>query len=174
MLYSNVNGSNNDSGMIYKAFNGMAQYKVSPMFPIWSNPQAKYVNEKNENGLLETMNDEGEGMDINKKGHERPKDIPNEDIQDGGFKNVGKVVEQTKLQILPSSNAGRLATGDIVGLTTTPSQPPRGDVKEMKTFDRFLSSVNVNKFGNKQYVKPRKRFMTQKESVRKSLYSVPE
>lgn len=166
MLYSNVKGSNNNSGLMYTRFNGMSQYKVNPLLPIWSAPQAKYVNKKNEDELLETMNDEGEGMDINKTGPERPKDIPNEDIMDGGFKNVGKVTVQTKLDIIPNNNAGRLASGDIVGLTTTPSEPPRGETKEMKSFDRFLSTIDVNKYGNQKYVKPRNRFIKQSDKIK--------
>ena len=69
MLYSNINGRNNDSGLLYKSFNGLAQYKVEPMFPKWSAPQAKYINLKNEKGLLDTMNDEGDGLVINKNGY---------------------------------------------------------------------------------------------------------
>lgn len=167
MLYSNINGSNNDSGLLYKSFNGLAQYKVEPMFPKWSAPQAKYINLKNEKGLLDTMNDEGDGLVINKNGKTRPKDIPNSEIQDGGFKNVKPLMTQTKLDIIPNNNLGRLATGDIVGLTTTPSQPPRGEVSEMKVFDNFLSKVDMGNFGPKiKYQAPRKRFIKQSEKLK--------
>lgn len=170
MLYSNINGSNNDSGLLYKNFNGLAQYKVAPMFPKWSAPQAKYINLKNENGMLDTMNDKGKGLNINPNGKDRPKNIPNSEIQDGGFKNVKPLMSQTnqlsRVDIIPNNNLGRLATGDIVGLTTTPSQPARGDVKEMKMFDNFLSKTDVDKFSKVKYTAPRKRFIKQSEKLK--------
>lgn len=169
MLYSNINGSNNDSGLLYKNFNGLAQYKVEPMWPKWSAPQAKYINLKNEDGMLETMNDKGKGLNINPNGKDRPKNIPNSEIQDGGFKNVKPLMRQTKLDIIPNNNAGRLATGDIVGLTTTASQPARGDVKDMKMFDNFLSKTDVNKFSKVKYTPPRKRFIKQSDKL-KNIY----
>tara|TARA_R100000988_G_C4003870_1_gene171057 strand:+ start:1166 stop:1663 length:498 start_codon:yes stop_codon:yes gene_type:complete len=162
MLNSNIKGYNNNSGLLYRCYNGLAQYKVEPMYPSWSAPQAKYRNEKNEEELLDTMND-GEEF-FNKGGQEEIGTIMNKNLQDGGFKNKGNVEEQTtkkqNFRLKIPKKAKILAERNVGGLPTVPSQPPKGASEEMKKFDSFLSTMEgkTKKFKNATtYKKPRAR-----------------
>lgn len=149
MLYSNIQGYNNDSGLIYKTFNGLAQYKGNRnLYPSYSAPEPKYINEKNEKELLETMMDDSTDL-VNKNGDRRINDIPNVGLQDGGFKNKGNVENQTdnktinKLTI--SKEVRALARRNIARLPTDKSKPTRGSQEVMNKFRSFLNSLERNK-----------------------------
>ena len=154
MLYSNIQGFNDDSGLIYKTFNGLAQYKGDRnQYPSYSAPQPKYINERNEKELLETMQDDSTDL-VNKNGNKRISDIPNVGLSDGGFKNKGNVENQTdtksinKLNI--SAEVKALARRNIKRLPTEKSKPTRGSEEIMSKFKSFLDSLEKNKvnFGN--------------------------
>lgn len=146
MLYSNVQGFNNDSGLIYKTYNGLSQYKLkNNIYPSYSTPQAKYINEKNEKTLLETMNDDVSDM-VNKNGKKKIKDISNSELQDGGFKNKGDVSKQTKPNRLTISKKARiLASGAVDELPTEKSREARGTKETMSKFQSFLNSIKQDK-----------------------------
>ena len=167
MLYSNINGYNNDSGLIYKTFNGLSQYKGNvKRFPNYSNPQAKYINERNEEVLLETMNDDVTDL-VNKDGDKRIKDLPNMDLQDGGFKNKGNVESQTDSKgikkLVITKEAKALARRNIRKLPTVKTKPTRGSQEVITKFNTFLNSLQgtKNNFDKATtYKKPRTRAKT--------------
>ena len=148
MLYSNINGFNNDSGLIYKNFNGLAQYKVKNMYPSYSTPQAKYINKENEKELLETMRDNSSDL-VNKDGDKRINDIPNVGLQDGGFKNKGNIETQTDEKginkLIITKEAKALARRNIRKLPTDKTKPTRGSQEIMSKFRTFLNSMEGNK-----------------------------
>ena len=138
MLYSNINGYNNDSGLMYKCYNGLPQYAVKPMMPKWTAPQPTYINKRNERELLDTMNDDGTDM-VNKNGDKKISKISNTDLDDGGFKNTGSVISQTDVKSINRLNitkkSKKLAQMDISGLPTINSQPPRSANETMIKFE---------------------------------------
>jgi len=145
MLYSNINGFNNDCGLIYKTYNGLSQYKGDrKQFPSYSAPEPLYINKRNEKELLETMRDKSTDL-VNKDGDKRINDIPNIGLQDGGFKNKGNVEKQTdnkginKLVITKEAKA--LARRNITKLPTDKTKPPRGNQDIMNKFRTFLNSM---------------------------------
>lgn len=145
MLHSNIQGYNNDSGLLYKTFNGLRQYKGDKKrFPSYKAPQAKYINQRNEKVLLKTMQDDTTDL-VNKNGDERINDIPNSGLQDGGFKNKGYVEKQTdnkginKLVITKEAKA--LARRNIRGLPTKKTKPTRGNNDAVNKFRSFLNSL---------------------------------
>lgn len=145
MLYSNINGFNNDSGLIYKNYNGLAQYKGDRrQYPSYSAPQALYINERNEKELLETMRDDSTDL-VNKNGDKRINDIPNVGLQDGGFKNKGNVEKQTDNKsinkLVISKEVKALARRNIKRLPTEKSKPTRGSQEIMSKFRSFLNSL---------------------------------
>lgn len=154
MLYSKINGYNNDSGLLYKTYNGLGQYRLKEnLYPSYSNPQAKYINERNEEVLLETMNDDGTDF-VNKDGNSRIKDLSNMDLQDGGFKNKGNVESQTSSKginkLVITKEAKSLSRRNIIKLPTEKSQPTRGSQDVMNKFQTFLNSLEgkKDKFSN--------------------------
>ena len=149
MLYSKITGFNNDSGLLYKTYNGLEQYRLKEnLYPSSSNPQAKYINKRNEKILLETMNDDVTDF-VNKDGDSRIKDLSNINLQDGGFINKGDVDTQTdnkginKLVITKEAKA--LARRNIRKLPTDKSKPARGDQEVMNKFQAFLNSLEGTK-----------------------------
>ena len=149
MLYSNIQGFNNDSGLLYKTNNGLAQYKGDRnQYPSYSAPQPEYINKRNEKELLKTMQDDSTDL-VNKNGDRRINDIPNVGLQDGGFKNKGNVENQTdtktfnKLTI--SKEVRALARRNVAKLPTDKSKPTRGSQEVMGKFRSFLDSLERNK-----------------------------
>jgi len=172
MLYSNVNGYNNNSGLIYTQYNGLPQYVLKPnLQPKWTAPQPTYINEKNEKELLQTMHDNSTDM-VNKNGDKKIKKIPNMDLDDGGFKNTGKVESQTNVKTINhlsiTKKSKRLAQMNVRGLQTTKSQPPRNSNEIMRKFESFINSLPKDKFENKTNKKPRERA---KQSKRETNYN---
>ena len=149
MLHSNINGYNNDSGLIYRTFNGLAQYRgKEQQYPTSSNPQAKYINERNEKVLLETMNDDVSDR-VNKNGDTRIKDLSNMNLQDGGFKNKGDVESQTDnkgiKKLIITKKARDLSRRNIRKLPTDKTKPARGTQEVMNKFNTFLNSLEGKK-----------------------------
>jgi len=181
MLYSNIQGFNDDSGLIYKTFNGLAQYKGDRnQYPSYSAPQPKYINERNEKELLETMQDDSTDL-VNKNGNKRISDIPNVGLSDGGFKNKGNVENQTdtksinKLNI--SAEVKALARRNIKRLPTEKSKPTRGSEEIMSKFKSFLDSLEKNKvnFGNptkgRSTTVPKKKSTNKRKSKKEQNYN---
>ena len=161
MLYSNINGYNNNSGLIYTQYNGLPQYVVKPnLMPKWTAPQPIYINEKNEKELLKTMHDNSTDM-VNKNGDKKIKKISNMDLNDGGFKNTDKVEQQTKKnnRLTINKKSKQLAQMNVKGLPTTKSQPPRDSNEVMRKFESFIDSLPKDKFKNRTNKKPRDRVM---------------
>ena len=145
---SKVLGYNNDSGMLYRTNNGLKQYALkNPRMPSWSAPQPEYVNEKNEAGLLEQMQDTSTD-EINPNGRKDIATLPNSDLMDGGFENRGMVATQTDAKTVyrlrVPAKVVDLSTGDTGGLPTKEAQPPRGESQAMSQFGSFLNGLSLN------------------------------
>lgn len=141
MNLSNINGYNNRSGLIYNHMNGLKQYTLKEKInPIPSNVYPKYKNESNVKNLLRTMND---GLKINNKnGNEKIENIPNKEIDDGGFKNRFKVEPQTKpVKLNISKKAQKLASSDITELPIENSQLQPMENAQLNKYDKFLSNL---------------------------------
>jgi hypothetical protein len=142
MNLSNINGYNNRSGLIYNHMNGLKQYSVKEKInPISSNVYPKYKNESNVKNLLRTMND---GLKIsNKNGNEKIENIPNKEIDNGGFKNRFKVEPQTKpVKLNISKKAQKLASSDITELPIENNQLQPIEKAQLNKYDKFLSNLN--------------------------------
>jgi hypothetical protein len=142
MNLSNINGYNNRSGLIYNHMNGLKQYSVKEKInPISSNVYPKYKNESNVKNLLRTMND---GLKIsNKNGNEKIENIPNKEIDSGGFKNRFKVEPQTKpVKLNISKKAQKLASSDITELPIENNQLQPIEKAQLNKYDKFLSNLN--------------------------------
>ena len=144
MLYSQVRGYNNSSGILYNEMNGMRQYKSKDiLYPRSTNVYPMYENTRNVETLLKTMND-GKSF-FNKGGLSKIPEVPNKDLQDGGFKNKGNVIAQDDgkpKRITVTKEAKRLAAGSIQKLPITPEQRTTEEMKTLKKFNSFLASLN--------------------------------
>ena len=147
MLYSKVRGYNNSSGILYNEMNGMRQYKSKEiLYPRSSNVYPMYKNTRNVEALLKTGND-GKSF-FNKGGLSKIPEIQNRNLEDGGFKNKGKVIKQNDgepKRIKVSKEAKRLAAGAIQNLPITPEQRTTEEMKTLNKFNSFLSSLNRQK-----------------------------
>lgn len=143
MLKSNVLGYNNSSGILYNEMNGMRQYKGKErLYPRDSNVYPMYENTRNVETLLKTMND-GKSF-FNKGGLSKIPELPNRNLEDGGFKNKGKVIEQDDQpkRIKISKEAKRLASQAVSKLPITPEQRTTEEMKTLNKFNSFLSKLN--------------------------------
>ena len=152
MLKSNVLGYNNSSGILYNEMNGMRQYKGKErLYPRDSNVYPMYENTRNVETLLKTMND-GKSF-FNKGGLSKIPDIPNRNLEYGGFKNKGDVIEQDDQRpigslynqpkrIKISKEAKRLASQAVSKLPITPEQRTTEEMKTLNKFNSFLSKLN--------------------------------
>ena len=157
MLNSKVRGYNDSSGILYNEMNGMRQYKSKEiLYPRSSNVYPMYENTRNTELLLSTMND-GKSF-FNKGGLSKIPEVPNRDLQDGGFKNKGNVIEQNDgkkpKRITVTKEAKRLAAGAIQKLPITPEQRTTEEMKTLKKFNSFLSSLNRQKMPNQSEKAP--------------------
>ncbi len=142
MNLSYINGYNNRSGLIYNHMNGLKQYTLKEKInPIPSNVYPKYENKSNVNNLLRTMND---GLKINNKnGNEKIENIPNKEIDDGGFKNRFKVEPQTRpVKLNISKKAQKLASSDITELPIENTKLQPMENAQLNKYDKFLSNLN--------------------------------
>lgn len=142
MNLSYINGYNNRSGLIYNHMNGLKQYTLKEKInPIPSNVYPKYENQSNVNNLLRTMND---GLKINNKnGNEKIENIPNKEIDDGGFKNRFKVEPQTRpVKLNISKKAQKLASSDITELPIENTKLQPMENAQLNKYDKFLSNLN--------------------------------
>ena len=143
MSESKVLGYNNSSGILYNEMNGMRQYKSKErLYPRSSNVYPMYENTRNVETLLKTMND-GKSF-FNKGGLSKIPEIPNRDLEDGGFKNKGNVATQDDRpkRLTVSKEAKRLTAGAIQKLPITPEQKTTEDMKTLQKFNSFLSKMN--------------------------------
>ena len=142
MFKSKVRGYNDSSGILYNEMNGLRQYKnKNIMYPKSSNAYPMYENKNNVSKLLKSGND---GDDFfNKKGEEKIPDIPNKNLEDGGFKNINNVIEQTKkpIRIKISKKAKKLASSDITELFIQPTEKTSKEMQNIKKFDKFISNL---------------------------------
>ena len=142
MFKSKVRGYNDSSGILYNEMNGLRQYKnKNIMYPKSSNVYPMYENKNNVSKLLKSGND---GDDFfNKKGEEKIPDIPNKNLEDGGFKNINNVIEQTKkpIRIKISKKAKKLASSDITELFIQPTEKTSKEMQNIKKFDKFISNL---------------------------------
>jgi hypothetical protein len=142
MFKSKVRGYNDSSGILYNEMNGLRQYKnKNIMYPKSSNAYPMYENKNNVSKLLKSGND---GDDFfNKKGEEKIPDIPNKNLEDGGFKNINNVIEQTKkpIRIKISKKAKKLASSDITELFIQPTEKSSKEMQNIKKFDKFISNL---------------------------------
>ena len=143
MINSKVRGYNDSSGILYNEMNGMRQYKSKEiLYPRSSNIYPMYENTRNTELLLKTMND-GKSF-FNKGGLSKIPEIPNSDLSDGGFKNLGKVSTQdTKKpkRIKVTKEAKRLSQGAISKLPITPEQRTSNEMKTLNKFNSFLQKL---------------------------------
>jgi len=172
MLQSKLYGYNNNSGLIYRNFNGLAQYELSsPMLPISSNVYPQYINKRNEDVLLDTLNDDGTDL-VNKQGNSEIKTIPNIDLSNGGFINKGKLEQQTDIKgynkLVITKEAKALARRNIRKLPTEKSKVTKDVDKILNKFDSFLSRMEGSKF-KKATAKPISR--RSKKSKKESAYN---
>ena len=156
MLYSKVRGSNNSSGILYNEMNGMRQYKSKEiLYPRSRNIYPMYENTRNIETLLKTGND-GKSF-FNKGGLSKIPDIPNKDLEDGGFKNKGNVMNQSDgktKRIKVSKEAKLLASQAISKLPITPQQRTEKEQKTLNKFNSFLSSLNSMKMASQGQKNP--------------------
>ena len=156
MLNSRVRGYNDSSGILYNEMNGMRQYKSKEiLYPRSSNVYPMYENTRNVEALLRTGND-GKSF-FNKGGLSKIPEVPNKDLQDGGFKNKGNVIAQDDgkpKRITVTKEAKRLAAGSIQKLPITPEQRTTEEMKTLKKFNSFLSSLNRQKMPNQSEKAP--------------------
>ena len=139
MTLSNLRGSNNQSGLLYRSMNGLRQYQGDkPFLPI--NPVFNgnlYQNPTNINFLDKTMRD---GKDDSVKGGKKKiPDFRNVNLEDGGFLNRGNTMTQTpqggSLKI--PEKYKKLSKGEISGL---PIQKDEEMTKQEKSqYSKFLS-----------------------------------
>ncbi len=142
MNLSFINGYNNRSGIIYNHMNGIKQYSLDKKInPIPSNVYPEYKNEVNVKNLLKSMND---GLKINNKnGNKKIENIPNKEIDDGGFKNRFKVEPQSKpVKLNISKKAQKLASSDIKDLPIENTQLQPIEKAQLNKYDKFLSNLN--------------------------------
>ena len=121
--------------------NGLKQYTLKEKInPIPSNVYPKYENKSNVNNLLRTMND---GLKINNKnGNEKIENIPNKEIDDGGFKNRFKVEPQTRpVKLNISKKAQKLASSDITELPIENTKLQPMENAQLNKYDKFLSNL---------------------------------
>ena len=143
MSESKVLGYNNSSGILYNEMNGMRQYKAKErLYPRSSNVYPMYENTRNVETLLKTGND-GKSF-FNKGGLSKIPELPNRELEDGGFKNKGNVMEQddTPKRLTVTKEAKRLAAGAISKLPITPEQRTTEEMKTLQKFNSFLSKMN--------------------------------
>jgi len=147
---SNVRGYNNASGLLYNTMNGLRQYQAKQhLYPIYSNPYPMYSNPENVKDLLRTGRD-GK-IYKNKDGKDKIPKIPNSNLQDGGFLNIQKTIEQENptrlkiskkaMQLSKSYQKGRkLSKSDI---NDSPSETFTSEDKKMlNKFNSFLNKLN--------------------------------
>lgn len=142
MFKSKIRGYNDASGILYNEMNGLKQYKSKNiLYPKTSNAYAMYENKENVSTLLKTLHD---GKDYsNKNGIKDIPDIPNNRLEDGGFKNIDNVTEQIKdpVRIKISKKAKQLAQSDITELFIEPTEKSSQEIESLKKFNKFISNL---------------------------------
>ena len=164
-MQNKIRGYNNNSGLLYTVRgNGLNQYNQKDIqYPIWNAPQAKYINKRNEEELLETMRDGEE--DFNKDGNRKIENIPNLDLANGDFKNKGNVenqednlsVEKKYKKLIITKEAKQLARRNT-GKLPIDEDKKKKENNTLNKFKSFISSLeNKNKKFDNEYNDPRSR-----------------
>jgi hypothetical protein len=138
---SHVRGYNNASGLLYNTMNGLRQYQAKQhLYPIYSNPYPKYSNPQNVKDLLRTGRDNK--VYKNKGGKQNIPKLPNSRLEDGGFKNTGKTIEQERpARLKITKKAMQLAQSAVVDLPLQPETVTSEDKKMLNKFNSFLSNL---------------------------------
>jgi len=155
MSNSKVRGYNDRSGILYNEMNGLRQYKSKDiLYPRSTNVYPMYKNIKNVETLLKTGND-GKSF-FNKGGLSKVPDLPNSKLEDGGFKNKGKVIseEQNPKRIKVSKKAKMLSAQAISKLPITPEQKTSQEMKTLQKFNSFISALNKSNMPPVNYNNP--------------------
>jgi hypothetical protein len=145
MLYSQVRGYNNRSGVLYNEINGLRQFRSKNiLYPRSENATAMYENTRNTELLLSSMND-GKSF-FNKGGMSKFPDLPNRDLSDERFKNKGNVKTQTKEKnpinkLVISKEAKILAKKSVRNLPINKTTESTAQQKTLNKFNSFLNSL---------------------------------
>ena len=139
MHFSQIRGANTQSGLLYREMNGLRQYKaMQPLLPISPNlTPALYKNKQNFGLLNKRMRD---GMDDAVPGPK--KDIPelaNRNLEDGGFRNRGKVSSQGKpVRLNVPEKFEEVTSGDLSEMPLSREKPMTQ--REETQFTKFLKA----------------------------------
>lgn len=139
MHFSQIRGANTQSGLLYREMNGLRQYKaMQPLLPISPNlTPTLYSNPMNVKLLDKRMRD---GLGDSVPGGQE--DIPaykNRNLEDGGFRNRGKVMSQGKpVRLNIPDKFEEIGGGDLSEMPLSREKPMTQ--REETQFTKFLKS----------------------------------
>ena len=139
MHFSQIRGANTQSGLLYRDMNGLRQYKaMQPLLPTSRNltPQL-YTNTRNF-GLLNKRMRDGLGDSL-PGGEEDIPELANRNLEDGGFRNRGKVMSQGKpVRLNIPDKFEEVGGGDLSEMPLSREKPMTQ--REETQFTKFLKA----------------------------------
>ncbi len=139
MHFSQIRGANTQSGLLYRDMNGLRQYKaMQPLLPISPGLTPTLYTNRQNFGLLNKRMRDGLGDSL-PGGQEDIPELANRNLEDGGFRNRGKVMSQGRpVRLNVPDKFEDIGSADLSEMPLSREKPMTQ--KEETQFTRFLKA----------------------------------